>query len=293
MLTETLTTCFGHKILCYKNDLITSKIKKHGLYEKDYVFFLLEILRKMKAPIVFDVGANIGNHALAFSTVANKVYSFEPVQQIYDLLDKNIISNNINNIIAIKKALSDNTAKIAINVFEGGNVGASSIERTFEKFGKARKETIESIIGDDFIKINRINKVDFVKIDTEFHEIHVLNGLYNSIKEFRPVIATEWSPGDKNNPEGWLFQEWGEDTPNEIINSLLNDYTIFFYSNLVDKNYWNKKYFGKLRRYFLKKSDRRNNALLLPYTEYSSNFYTDALFIPNEKLNLIHSYLSH
>lgn len=51
-------------------------------------------------PIIYDIGANIGNHTIYFKKYydANKIYSFEPVPANFELLNKNIQENNLKNI---------------------------------------------------------------------------------------------------------------------------------------------------------------------------------------------------
>ena len=45
--------------------------------------------------IVYDIGANIGNHTLYFSRTLNpkKIYSFEPAKELFETLNFNIKVN--------------------------------------------------------------------------------------------------------------------------------------------------------------------------------------------------------
>ncbi|MFZ9585699.1 MAG: hypothetical protein ACO280_12205, partial [Pseudohongiellaceae bacterium] len=65
--TRTLTTSLGHVMTVFKDDYIGDKILKQGLYERENLALLLDLLGKIENPVVLDIGANIGNHALAFS----------------------------------------------------------------------------------------------------------------------------------------------------------------------------------------------------------------------------------
>ena len=88
--TETVTTPLGHRITFFKGDYIGERIRKHGLYEYTTLRFLVSLLARMDKPVVLDIGANIGNHTLAFSRHASAVYAFEPIAEIFRLLTDNI-----------------------------------------------------------------------------------------------------------------------------------------------------------------------------------------------------------
>ncbi len=287
MKTEKILTCFKHELTCFSHDFITSEIRKKGLFEREYVTFLLEILKKIKEPVVFDVGANIGNHALPFATAASKVYCFEPVQSTFDILNSNIKDNNIHNIVPIKKGLSDIATAATIYINDNG-MGVSSLERNFQ----GKTETVDLVRADDFISEQKINKLDLIKIDTEFHEIHALKGMTESLQKYRPIIATEWSPGDEENPEGWMYQGWGSDSPKSLIDSIYPDCSIYFFSTMLDKNYWGVRPTGfkKFKRSFIKRVKDKDHALLLPHDKYNHVRYLNALIIPNEKNHLFKKY---
>jgi hypothetical protein len=46
---------------------------------------------------------------------------------------------------------------------------------------------------DDFVAQNNIGKIDFIKIDTDGHEIEVFKGAKESIRQFKPLILFEVS----------------------------------------------------------------------------------------------------
>ena len=68
--TVTVTSSLGHHVTVYRNDHVGNKIVKHGLYEKENLELLLKLLATLSQPVVLDIGANIGNHTLAFATQA-------------------------------------------------------------------------------------------------------------------------------------------------------------------------------------------------------------------------------
>src|SRR5690554_953635 len=127
--TRTLDTLHGHRIDVFENDYIGRKIASNGLYEKENLELLNRILHRMSHAVVLDVGANIGNHALSFSTQARQVYAFEPLPEVFEVLERNIEQNGITNIQTFNFALSDENGRSTLYRDRKGNIGASSFDR--------------------------------------------------------------------------------------------------------------------------------------------------------------------
>lgn len=201
------TSLFGHRITAFRNDHIGKKIRKTGLYEKENVEFCLELLRQLEAPVVMDVGANIGNHALAFSTVAACIHAFEPLPPVFDILQQNIRQNGIGNILAHPIALSDENGESTIHMVSDRNIGASSFEKPPHLSSRALSVTKRK--GDDIVNELGLARIDLLKIDVESHEAFVLNGLEQSIRRFRPVIIMEWNdPAAVKRLRGSAIMGW-------------------------------------------------------------------------------------
>ena len=69
---------YKQKILLNPKDTIGKKILLDGIYDKTGLYFIENILSKLHQPIVFDIGANIGNHALRMGEYCDVLYLFEP-----------------------------------------------------------------------------------------------------------------------------------------------------------------------------------------------------------------------
>jgi hypothetical protein len=77
--------------------------------------------------VVFDIGANIGNHAVFWAVKghAQKVYCFEPVPSTYAILKRNVALNQLEDrIIALNLALSDQIEGLEIASYSLSNIGA-------------------------------------------------------------------------------------------------------------------------------------------------------------------------
>ncbi len=233
--TRTVDTLNGHKITVFEQDHIGQKIIKTGLYERDSLAFIKQILGKMTKPIVLDIGANIGNHALSFSTSAAHVFAFEPLPAVFSLLTKNVEQNALENVDVINVALSNSNGESELFMTTDGNVGASSFDK--------RADSVEPVIvtkrvGDELVKELEIGQIDLLKIDVEGHELFVLLGLERSIRRHHPFIMLEW-----DNPVSMQRLR-----NSNIMHELLAEYTIKVLGNNYDEGYWLGKPCARIRR---------------------------------------------
>ncbi len=260
---EEVITVNGHKMRGIKGDFMTNRIKSRGLYEKLTLDFLRGYLRHITKPVILDIGANIGNHTLDFSTYAGKVYSFEPINFVYDLLQSNVAVNDIKNVITVNKALSDKEGADEIHLCDH-NIGASSISLAR---GKGTMVEVKKITGDSFFNKENLASLDFIKIDVEGHEKYALKGLMNTIKKHKPLILMEW-----NEPEA--CRDFNSDG---LLDLLMDIYEVKVIGTNRDPGYWAHKPAGKIRRK-LTKIFRKKAAALYDFDKNQT--YMNILFIP-------------
>jgi len=152
------------------------------LRELDIVKFYLNS-RPSHNNTFIDVGAHIGTTSLPYSRLYKHVLAFEPNTQSYDLFIKNIKENSVTNITPYNKGVFNKTMNCKV-VRHGENSGCYYIQEC----DKNETDAIEVIRLDD---MNIMGQVDFLKIDTEGSELHVLEGAVELIKKYRPLIQVE------------------------------------------------------------------------------------------------------
>ncbi|MDY6983916.1 MAG: FkbM family methyltransferase, partial [Pseudomonadota bacterium] len=130
--TACVTTSLGHQMTVFRNDHVGDKIARNGLYEKENLLLLLKLLEQLPQATVLDIGANIGNHTLAFATRAHAVHAFEPIPYLYEVLSGNVARNGLAHVHTHNLALSDHEGTATINMVNAGNYGASSFDKRTE-----------------------------------------------------------------------------------------------------------------------------------------------------------------
>ena len=129
---------------------------------------------------VIDVGAHIGRYALVAAKKANSVIAVEPDPSNFRILRENIRLNGFRNITALNVALSDNIGSSTLYLQSGGNTGTSSLEAGWTHVSRGNREIgtieVESRTLDGVASSLHLNSIDWLKIDVEGHEVHVLRG---------------------------------------------------------------------------------------------------------------------
>lgn len=150
-------------------------LQKYEEYES------LLILKQIKKNfVVVDVGANIGYYTLLLAKICKKVYAIEPDKMCFEILLKNIKENNLKNVVAINKAVSDKSGKEKF-IVDSENLGNSRLG--------IGNETVETIKLDDLIK----EKIDLIKIDVQGHEPLVIAGTKSIIAKYSPILFMEFN----------------------------------------------------------------------------------------------------
>lgn len=151
-------------------------------YEPEITKFIL----KQSGKIFLDIGGHIGRYAILASKRFIKVYTFEPHPLNFNQLIQNLQYNNIKNVKAINCAISNKNGKVLLSNLEGKNTGGVCITKKGEI--KSRSYKLDTMIRNFSISLKDI---DLVMIDVECHEIEVLEGSINLLKNESPTLIIE------------------------------------------------------------------------------------------------------
>lgn len=138
---------------------------------------------------VFDIGANVGQSALLYakSFPGADIYSFEPVSETFKLLTENTIS--LGKVKVFNCAFGNRNEEMRINLTDDSRTCSITHYKT------ARMENISIRTIDEFSKDNAIQRIDFLKVDTEGYELQVLAGAEQMLRAQRiRILYIEAAP---------------------------------------------------------------------------------------------------
>jgi FkbM family methyltransferase len=124
---------------------------------------------------VVDIGAGIGDYCLytAHLNPGVRVYAFEPYEDSYMLMVRNLALNGIENVHAFQTAIWSKTGALQLDLKSGEPLQITSQVQSDEHKGDA-KVTVDAWSLQDFLTEKRIEKVDLLKMDCEGAEYEIL-----------------------------------------------------------------------------------------------------------------------
>lgn len=156
---------------------------------------LNEIIRD--GDVFFDVGANLGQYISRILRKFNsriQYYAFEPVKANYSVMTRHFkrYSSLVIENIALSDSTGDDTLYIPLlDSIEVDTQASLNLENRKKYYSNFVEQKIKKMSLDDYVNTNSIQKIDYLKIDTEGNDEKVLKGSLNSLKQFRPVIFSE------------------------------------------------------------------------------------------------------
>jgi FkbM family methyltransferase len=144
--------------------------------------------------VMFDIGANIGyytlnllNYAQKYSFTENiKVYCFEPSSFTFSELKTNLMKHPLaRNVHFANLAMSDSNGKSILHIANNGAEVNSFYKRRTEGLGihYNNNEQVITTTLDTYCIENNIFHINFIKIDVEGHELAVIKGAANMLKQ--------------------------------------------------------------------------------------------------------------
>lgn len=168
----------------------------HGDYEPALVSAMKRFVRR--GDTFIDVGASIGTIsciALGLVGTGGQVHSFEPVPEYFERLRSQASANRKHRWIVSPFAVGDTHTTATIAVSGHRNIGWNTLVPNFMPAQDATYAEVSVLRLDTYIQTHMLEKVTFVKIDTEGFEYPVVKGLKGFLDAHeRPAIACEVAP---------------------------------------------------------------------------------------------------
>lgn len=153
-----------------------------GLPETELLLLPALVDRKR---IAIDVGAHNGLYSEALSKLASHVVAIEAIPELAQGL-----AYLLPTVEVIHAAASDREGRITLSIPDG-KPGLSSVAHTgFSELDTVRKVEVDAITLDGLFA-GRDDKIGFIKVDVEGHELAVLKGARTIIEKHRPILLIE------------------------------------------------------------------------------------------------------
>ena len=133
--------------------------------------------------VYLDVGANIGVHAVWYASRcrATKVHAYEPLDQSYDLLARNL-EPWCDRADARGAAVGKDGQRLKFGSLDRANVGMATLQP--DRQGTVVSSSLDALYPDD-------DDVALIKLDIEGGELAALRGGWRLIRRCRPVVVVE------------------------------------------------------------------------------------------------------
>jgi FkbM family methyltransferase len=119
--------------------------------------------------VVIDAGSNIGLATQYFYDHSKKIISIEPSSEHFEALKKNKEVNKWTKVKLYNKALANHDGSANLNI----NTGNRTANSLTNEYGHGQ-EKVETITIETLFKENKLDEVDFLKMDIEGAEDQVL-----------------------------------------------------------------------------------------------------------------------
>jgi len=130
--------------------------------------------------VVFDVGASYGSYALTACAMGATVYAFEPEKTVFDDLVRSVVLNDWSErCIPVNKGLWSSETRIHME----------SYAPHWPKLSISGSYVLDTL--DHEVAAAGLKQLDWIKIDVEGAEEHVIRGGMGTLSKFRPKLLIE------------------------------------------------------------------------------------------------------
>ncbi len=166
---------------------VSRRLREQGIWEPYETALLLQILEP--GSVFVDVGANIGYFSLLAAALLQRpgaVFAFEPDAENFRLLQASARHNHLDHYICAERvALADSDGEAQLYLSQD-NLG----DHQMHSAGNGRRSTPISVRnGSDYLR-DRLQRLDFLKVDTQGAEYAVMQGLMPLLRELPALPRT-------------------------------------------------------------------------------------------------------
>ena len=217
------STVSPDEILCHHGGL-SNYIFQNDVFEKTLIDWCITQYKDPTKDFV-DIGAHIGTYTWLLAPHFKHTHSFEANKEVYNVLCGNIAMKGLSKSIdAHNIGLSDKEGELTFydRSADGGMNGFAETEMNVISESKMKVATLDSY---------DLQNVGFIKIDVEGHELEVLEGAIQTIKNnnYPPIIFETWEPG--------MHPEFNDDRILKLRKDILNKFQEIGYKTTIVSGY--------------------------------------------------------
>ncbi len=175
------------------DEIIYPALVAYGTHDPEEYDLIMSLVRP--GMTVLDIGANIGIYTVLCARLVGpegRVYAFEPEPGTYALLSTNLEANHVSNTVAVAAALSDRegTATLYRDRWNAGGHTLLEDNITTQSQGSVQIEThtMDGYFGGKDVV------ADFIKMDAQGFEGHVVRGGKEFLQRGTPTLLMEFWP---------------------------------------------------------------------------------------------------
>jgi FkbM family methyltransferase len=174
------------------------------LGEGDWFEAEMEFWRTQVQPgmVVIDVGANVGVYSLSAAVrvgAEGRVLAIEPFPACVHCLEQTRQVNQLPWLEICEGAASNHDGEIYLSLHGASELNEVVASATQEFIDAGSVKIVPCFSLDSLCDRYQLNRVDFLKIDAEGHEVEVLQGSVGLLRQFRPVVLYENIGGSQTN----------------------------------------------------------------------------------------------
>ena len=205
----------NHHGLPIENEMFWNGIT--GGWEKASMSLWLELSRR--ATVILDVGANTGMYTLTAKAVRPDavVYAFEPVERVFSKLEANCALNRYE-VTCVNAAVSNSDGTALLFDTPSPHVYVATLQRGTSYEGELTvQRMVPTVQLDTFVAQHGISDISLLKVDTEGHEVEVLEGFRGCLERMHPTMLIEVLSDDMGRrieallPDGYLYFDIDEE----------------------------------------------------------------------------------
>jgi FkbM family methyltransferase len=205
-ITLTMLRRHGAKIMLNPRDPVISGALTLGVYERAETDFFLHTCRP--GMTFLDIGANIGYYTALAQTLmkqSGRIISLEPDPENFSFLQKTVSANGGTGVECVRKAASDHAGSMTLFT-NSENRGDNRLYAN--QLANSTCE-VEVVTVDALLEGLGVPAVDFIKMDVQGYESHVLGGMIETLRRSpRLTLLSEfWPEGLRSaggSPEAYL-----------------------------------------------------------------------------------------